>query len=289
MTGPRNASAEIGKRRAYTVRDQKLPSVTTILGLGWPKEWMGAWAAKEVALEAEAGAEQYGPRAIEAWVTMDREAHNATKTHQERHKTKCPHIPSAVGYLKGTPWRKRDKAADTGTSIHDVLEALAHEQALPEDAPFRDYLEAWRDAYRPRILESEPQVANMTDGYAGSLDLIADVYGQRLIIDLKTAKRYDGSGRPINVHRDWSLQLAAYRYAEFIFEDATEYAMPEVEGGAILWLPQDAPEEWQFIEVPAGSKEFAAFLSAKAIHDDYTAHEKVASGQLILPRAMEAA
>lgn len=289
MSAPRNATAEIGKRRSYTVRGQKIPSVTTILGLGWPKEWMGAWAAKEVATEAEAGVEQYGPLAIQEWINLDRDLHNATKTHIERHQTKCPHVPSALGYLKGTPFRKRDKAADAGSSIHDVLEALAHEQPIPDDAPLREYLEAWRDAYRPRILESEAQVANLTDGYAGSLDLIADVYGRRLIIDLKTAKRYDGRGVPINVHRDWMIQMAAYRYAEIIFEDDREYEMTEVEGAAVLWLPQDAPDEWQFIEVPAGSKEFAAFLAAKAIHDDYTAHEKASLGELILPRALEAA
>jgi hypothetical protein len=287
MSGPLNAFSDWRERRFYTVREVDVPSVTTILGLGWPKEWMGPWAAKEVALEAERGVEEYGPLAIEAWVTMDRELHNSTKTHTKYHQKKCPYVASALGYLKGTPFRKRDKAGDTGTSIHDVLEAIAHEQVIPEDAPFREYLEAWRDAYRPRILESEPQVANLTDGYAGSLDLIADIYGKRLLIDLKTSKRYDGKGKPINVHREWSLQLAAYRYAEFMFADSKEYDMPEVEGGAILWLPQDAPDEWMFIEVPAGAKEYARFLSAKAIHDDYTAHEGTSVGEIILPRALE--
>jgi hypothetical protein len=288
VSAPRNATSR-ENRRSYTVRGQSLPSVTTILGLAWPKEWMGAWAAKEVALEAEAGVEKWGPKAIEEWVAADRDLHAATITHQQRHNTKCPHIPSALGYLKGTPFRKRDKAGETGSSIHDVLEALAHEQELPDDAPFREYLEAWRDAYRPRVLESEAQVANLSDGYAGSLDLIADVYGRRLIIDLKTAKRYDGRGVPINPHRDWMLQLAAYRYAEIIFADSDEYPMTEVEGAAVLWMPQDAPDEWMFLDVPAGLIEFAAFMHAKAIHDDYTAHEKQALGQIILPRAMEAA
>jgi hypothetical protein len=286
---PRNASAEIGSRRVYTFRGQQYPSVTTVLKLGRPKEWLGAWAAKEVATEAEAGVERWGPSAVDEWIRLDREAHQATQTHQERHKNACPHIPSALGYLRGTPWRKRDAAADAGTLRHATLEAMAAEQDIPEDAPGRAQLEEWRAAYRPLIRESEAQVVNPADGYAGSLDLIADVYERRLLIDLKTSKKYDGSGRPKNVDRDWCLQLAAYRYAHYIFADDDAWTMPEVEGAAVLWVPSDAPEEWSFLDVPAGGIEYAAFLAAKATHDDYRRFEKQAIGELILPQSLEAA
>lgn len=282
---PRN-SAEIGSRRTYVFDGQTYPSVTTILGLGRPKEWMGAWAAKEVAMLAEEGVERWGPLAIDEWIRLDREAHAATVTHQTRHKTSCPHIPSALGYLKAAPWRKRDTAADAGTARHKTLEALAAEQTLPDDAPGREQLEAWRDGYRPLVLDSEAQVVNPTDGYAGSLDLIAEVYGRRLLIDLKTSKKYDGGGRPKNVSRDWCLQLAAYRYATWMFADEERWSMPQVEGAAVLWVPSDAPDEWAFVEVPAGGAEFAAFLAAKATYDDYTKHEKLALGSIILPQAL---
>lgn len=282
---PRNATAEIGQRRAYVFRGQTLPSVTTILKLGRPKEWLGAWAAKEVAAEAEAGVERWGPTAASEWVRLDKELHAATATHQKYHKTKCPHVPSAIGYLKGTPWRKRDAAADAGTLKHNTLEAMAYERDIPPDAPGREYLERWMDTYRPRILESEAQVVNVTAGYAGSLDLIADIYGRRLVIDLKTSRKYDGSGRPKNVDRDWCLQLAAYRFAEHIFEDDQSWSMPEVDGAAVLWVPSDAPGEEAFIEVPAAGAEYAAFMAAKATHDDYRAFEKQALGELILPQA----
>ena len=253
---PHNASAEIGQRRKYTFRGEAYPSVTTVLKLGRPKEWLGAWAAKMVAEAAVDGTDD--------WLAWDRD--------------------EAIKYLKGSPWRKRDAAADAGTLRHDTLEAIAHEQDIPLDAPGREYLEAWRDAYRPLITESECQVINLTVGYAGSLDLIAEVYGRRLLIDLKTSKLYDGQGRPKNVDRDWCLQLAAYRYAEHIFEDDRIWSMPEVEGAAILWMPSDAPEAWKFIEVPAGSEEWSAFLAAKATHDDYRKHEKASVGQIILPQ-----
>ena len=282
---PRNATAEIGQRRAYTFQGQSYPSVTTILKLGRPKEWLGAWAAKEVAGEAEAGIERWGIEAVDRWIQLDREFHAATATHQQRHKTTCPHVPSALGYLKGTPWRKRDDAADAGTAKHATLEAIAAEKEIPPDAPGREQLEAWRDAYRPLIRESEAQVVNPTIGYAGSLDLIAEVHGRMLLIDLKTSKLYDGAGRPKNVDRDWCLQLAAYRFAQHIFEDDDAWSMPEVEAAAVLWVPSDAPDEWKFIEVPAAAAEWRAFLAAKATHDDYRTFEKQALGELILPRA----
>lgn len=285
MGAPRNATAEIGSRRKYTERGVDYASVTTILSLGRPKEWMGGWAAKEVALTAEEGIERWGPLALEKWIDLDRELHAATVTHQRYHKNRCPHIPSALGYLKAAPWRKRDAARDAGTARHDTLEALAAERPIPDDAPGREQLETWRAGYRPRILESEAQVVNTRDMYAGSLDLIADVYGRRLVIDLKTSKRYDGSGRPKNPDRDWSLQLAAYRYAEYIFEDDRRWSMPETDAAAILWVPSDAPDEWMFVEMPAGAREYAAFLHAKGTHDDYREFEKATGGQIIVPQA----
>lgn len=255
---PRNASAEVGNRRKYTFRGIDYPSVTTILKLGRPKEWLGAWVAKMVAEAAVDGTDD--------WLAWDRE--------------------EAIKFLKGSPWRKRDAAAEAGTLRHDTFEAIAHERDIPADAPGREQLEAWRDAYRPLITESECQVVNVNVGYAGSLDLIAEVYGRRLLIDLKTSKLLDGMGRRKNVDRDWCLQLAAYRYANHIFSDDRAWEMPEVEGAAILWVPSDAPEQWAFIEVPAGGPEWSAFLAAKATHDDYRKHERTAIGEIILPQAV---
>lgn len=285
MSAPRNASTEIGQRRAYTFRGQTFPSVTTILKLGRPKEWMGAWAAKMVAYEAEAGVERFGATAAGEWVQLDRELHQATATHQKYHRSKCPHVPSAVGYLKAAPWRKRDAAADAGTLRHETLEALARGDELPADAPGREQLERWRDGYRPLILESESQVVNPTIGYAGSLDLIVEQYGDRIVVDLKTSRLYTDTGQRKTVDRDWCLQLAAYRYAEHIFADDNAWTMPDLDGAAVLWVPSDAPDEWSYIRVPAAAPEWAAFLAAKATHDDYRLHEKQSLGELILPQA----
>ena len=285
MTGPRNASTGWEGHRSYKYRDADYPSVTSILKLGRPQPWMGPWAAKEVGQLAVACMED--GLSIVQLEELDRGLHEATKTHIDRHKNKCPYQPSAIGYLKSSPWRKRDKAADAGTERHETLEALSMGETLPEDAPGREQIEAWRDAYRPRFVETEFQVVNTEHGYAGSGDLIADIYGRRILLDLKTSKLFDGQGKRKSVPRDWSLQLAAYLYAERIFLDDESWPMTPVEDCAVLWIPSDAPEQWMFVNVPANGAEFAAFLAAKHTHDDHVKYERTGTpATIILPQAV---
>ena len=140
-------------------------------------------------------------------------------------------------------------------------------------------LVAWWDAYRPRVTDSEIQLWG--DGYAGSCDLIADVYGRRLLIDLKTSGQLDAS---------MSLQLAAYRYADEIFHDDKRIAgMPIVDGCAVLWIPRDHPDDWQFVEMPVGATEYALFRSVMAVWQYHKDHDKEAGGTLILPQVEEVA
>src|SRR5690606_36176389 len=138
------------------------------------------------------------------------------------------------------PWRIRDEGADAGTERHETLEvmsALAAGDRLPDDALGREQLEAWRDAYRPEFLESEFQVVSPSKGYAGSGDFLARIYGRTVLGDLKTSKLFDGQGRRKTVSRDWSLQLAAYRYADYISRDDDQWTMPPIDDCAILWIP----------------------------------------------------
>lgn len=252
MAGPRNASSYQGQRH-YTWQGQKYPSVTTILQ-AYPKPWLGAWAAKMVAEHVL----YEGPDAEWRSLPMD----------------------EAVRFLKGIPWRKRDTAADFGTALHESLARLvAGEEVLtyPGAEEHVAALVEWWDAYRPLVYDSEVQVFNLEQGYAGSLDLIAEVYGRRLLIDLKSGSAVGHEAR---------LQLAAYRYAEFIGADDVRIAeVPSVDGCAVLWVPRDDPRSWQFIEVRAGGAEFAQFCALLQTHHFTTAHKDAAIGELILPQA----
>jgi len=254
MTKPKNASS-YQRQRFYDWEQEKLPSVTTLLQ-SFPMPWLGSWAAKMTAEKAV-----LDPPDAE-WRSLSAE--------------------DAIRYLKGSPWRKRDDAADFGTAVHEALAALVAGRKMkvePEAYGHATAVKQWWDIYRPLVLDSEVQVFNLTEGYAGSLDLIADIYGRRLLIDLKTGSN-DGYS-----HKN-RLQLAAYRYAEFIGEDDHRIAdVPEVDACAILWIPRDDPHSWQFIETKAGAAEFAEFLRVKAIHEFYRATDKTAIGELILPQA----
>jgi hypothetical protein len=245
---PKNATSFRGDR-TYTKGDEKVPSVTTILS-AYPKPWLGGWAAKMVAELVI-----YGDQ---GWRDLPAD--------------------EGLRHLKGAPWRKRDVAADFGSAVHAALEQLVAERPVVTPAGAERHvaaLVAWWDAYRPRVTDSEIQLWG--DGYAGSCDLIADVYGRRLLIDLKTSGQLDAS---------MSLQLAAYRYADEIFHDDKRVAgMPIVDGCAVLWIPRDHPDDWQFVEMPAGATEYALFRSVMAVWQYHKDHDKDAGGTLILPRS----
>lgn len=298
MSGPRNAHTNEWGSRFYEHRGVKLPSVTSILKIGRPQEWMGFWSAKVVAALAMEGIQEFGGfDAVIHWAATFDAEHAATKTHQDRHKNKCPYDKltveeKATRYLKGAPWRKRDAAADAGTERHEtfeVLDALAAGEMLPIDAPGREQIEQWQDAYRPEFIESEFQIINLTHGYAGSGDKLVRIYGRTTLLDLKTSRLYTDDGKRKNVDRDWSLQLAAYRNGEYIFRDDERWTMPPIDDCAILWIPSDAPEQWMFLNLPANGDEFAAFLAAKHTHDDHRKYEKAGTpATLILPQALTA-
>ena len=251
MTGPKNARSVNG-RRFYTYRGQQLESVTSLISRGYPKQWLGFWAAKTVAEAAVAGGD---------WQN-------------------APTPEEKVALLKRTPWEKRDTAGDHGTTVHEALAALAR-GATSYRAPkaLQPHVKAvgdfWR-AYRPTPVFVESQVFSLTHGYAGSLDLAAWIYGRLLLIDAKTSTV---------ISHEMQVQLAAYRFADFIGEDDKVLApMPAVQGAAILWIPRERPEQWQLIEVPVGQEEFRDFLTVKQTAEMVSRTDGQSIGELILPQ-----
>ena len=128
----------------------------------------------------------------------------------------------ALRWLKGTPDRVRDAAAELGTDVHDEAERLVLQQAregarlyiasgvlptwddrlAPHMASFTRFLEDWH----PEYLATELTVFNRTQGYAGTLDAIMRITfpdGRSLVVlvDYK-------SGRAI--YPEVALQLASY-------------------------------------------------------------------------------
>lgn len=151
--------------------------------------------------------------------------------------------------------RQRDDAADFGTSVHAVCQALAEreplrwqdgtamvsDEAIQHAAPYETWL---RNNVR-RVIAAEPRVASAQWGCAGSIDLVAEMIdGQNAIVDLKT-----GSMVPDTT----SLQCAAYGrlYAAQEGIQATRRIavhLPRKHPGeltAIEYPPEDEPEDWR--------------------------------------------
>lgn len=239
MSCPKNATTARGGKRFYTWRSEDYWSVTTIIGGGVPKPALLPWGIKMV---AEAAVDSIG--FLPEMVERDRD--------------------EAIRYLKGSPYAKRDAAADLGTDIHAAAEAYALGQPYPEWSilvkPYmRGYVQFLED-FTPTFTATEASVYNRTQKYAGTLDAIATLtlplheQPGTFLLDTKSGK---------GIYPEIGLQLAAYRNAEFIgLPDGSEAPMPEVDGALGLHL---TPQGYRLIEVRTDADVFAAFLYAREV------------------------
>src|SRR5688500_18560214 len=103
----------------------------------------------------------------------------------------------------------------------------------------------------------ESLVANLTHGYAGTLDTAGRIHRigfepTNVLIDIK-------SGGYIG--KEMALQLAAYRYAEFVGYPGSlqRDPMPRIDATLILQL---RPDGYKLIPMETTPAEFDAFLAA---------------------------
>lgn len=238
MTVPKNANSRGGKR-FYSWRDENYWSVTTIIGGGVPKPALLPWGIKMV---AEAAVDMCNE--LPAMVARDRD--------------------EAIRYLKGSPYAKRDAAANLGTEVHEAIEAHSLGKPMPPWSPLvKPYMagfEQFLADFAPVFTATEASVFNRSQKYAGTLDAIATITlplhdePGSYIVDAKTGK---------GVYPEIGLQLASYRFAEFIgLPDGSEAPMPPVDGALALHL---TPQGYRLIEVRADEEVFSAFLYAREV------------------------
>lgn len=144
----------------------------------------------------------------------------------------------------------RDVAATRGTKLHaQIAEGLTtgnwpDEPTYPIVA-FQD----WAKEAEFQLITAELYVKSKVHGYAGTLDLLGEVRGQRTVIDLKTGRAvYPG-------HR---AQVAAYVHAVEEIDRRRGSSSPLV--GSILRLPQESGD-CEEVEVEIDSS-FEVFLKA---------------------------
>ena len=206
----------------------KVPGVTTILSKGLPKPALVNWAARTAA--------EY---AVDNWATL----------------ADLP-VSERLEMIRNAPNERKQTAALRGTKLHDAAQVLIETGVVdvePEQVPlvenYARFLREW--SVTPHYVESA--VYSVTHGYAGTLDLIATLSdGCVWLLDIKTSK---------GVWGDQALQLAAYRYAEFLHDDDTEgptdLPMPQVEAVGIIHVRADG---YDLVPLTAGPAEFRSFL-----------------------------
>lgn len=197
----------------YTVDGVELPSPTTVLSATFPK-YLTGWAANMAA-----------DYAITHWGAL-------TQLDADTRRTQ----------IKDTHDRYSKARMQRGTAIHKLCEQIIYGGAVdateyPEEAEaFARFVDEWD--IRP--IATETLLAAPTIGYAGAADLWATIGAldnQPALIDIKT-----GSG----IYREYAVQLAAYRFAEFItYDDGREAAPPEVEAAYCVHIERPRPRGYR--------------------------------------------
>lgn len=222
----------------------RLYSVTTILSRGMPKPALTRWLQNEVARKAIDYAEQL----VEMKANGDSEA--------------------AKQMLTAFAGSKRDIAAEAGTAIHQAIEALGQAQTPAEVSvvmgglddevrPFVHQFLAWCEDVQPTFHAQELTCWNERYAYAGTLDMIATVNGQRCIIDIKSGK---------GAYPEAALQMAAYAHSEFTMAADDDEPTPTsewgIEKGYVLHL---RPDGWELLPVRIDDEVFRMFQSVVQI------------------------
>lgn len=120
--------------------------------------------------------------------------------------------PALYRYYAGMPSFKaadeaKERSAAEGTLLHATIESIIREMPIEVDPAIRPAVDAFLEFRRhhditPLLIEE--RVLSRRHGYAGTLDVYAEVDGRVGVLDIKTS---------LAVYRDYGLQIAAYREA----------------------------------------------------------------------------
>lgn len=227
------------KRHVYRVGDQIVPGVTSILD-NLPKPWLAPWAVKIGAEAATAELENYADK------TSGRFQYVLDPAHWE----------ALVKTFKSAHRQKKEAAADTGKLAHNWCEAWAIAQwrrvdpppmpAHPEARAACETFLEWMMRHNVTIIEAERRILSKTYWYAGTVDIIAWIDGERGLLDIKTSSRISYS-----MH----MQTAAYTQA---YEEETGQI---IQRRGIIRLPKDGePFEYKESDDPEDLKAFLGLI-----------------------------
>jgi hypothetical protein len=143
--------------------------------------------------------------------------------------------------------------------------ALGAVPELSDEAqPYVKQYMRFLDDFAPEFVMAEAPVYNLTYGYAGTLDAIAKIDGQQVVVDMKTTAHGPNSGKSRPPFSEVALQLTLYRNAElvglladkrevnyrryYVLDPETMHTepMPETQGAVCLVI---SPEDYLLVPV----------------------------------------
>ena len=175
--GPKNATTdpETGLRY-YEWRGRKLPSSTSLRRMAGLPFKLHQWAISKVV-----------QRAVDENAIL-RTMLDRPKRPRERVRDK--NVAKEAGkWLRSAATEERDAAAELGTLVHDyAVRRTPLSMVDPVARPYLINFYDWMASSGVNIIATEKQVFNLTDGYAGTFDLLCEwpATGDIGVIDLKT-------------------------------------------------------------------------------------------------------
>lgn len=259
MADPKDSRKSSKGGRYYVWRDpsgettERYFSVTTIIDGGIPKPALMGWAVKQTAIYAIENHEL-----LRLHIAKDLDDNGKLPAPGADGKIASEGCMEAYKLLWNSRWAKAQKAADLGTYIHEAIEAYVLDQPhgeWPADAaPYLENAVRFLTDFGVLVESVEASVYNRTQKYAGTLDMIATINGERWLIDFKT-----GSG----VYPEAALQMAAYAHAEFIGKpDRSEEPMPKIDHAAVVHLQ---PDGYKVIPAKITDAVFSYFMYAREV------------------------
>lgn len=264
----KNSRVHTNSGRFYQVEDgERFPSVTTILQ-AINKPALVNWAAKEertMVLDCSANLYEdvasISKMSRMAWLTTMEFRLGKEKAHR----------------------KLLAKAGELGSQTHEMIEWTLHkmmgrEMGAPpkiQDKAMWAFMawEDWAKSVDLKPLLIEQVVYSRKYGFAGTLDLLAEIKGKVTVVDWKTGKA---------VYDEAHLQNAAYRVAIREMRHADPVA------GMMVRLPKvETDPEFEVVEAEPEAACFEAFLHVKSVwtwmqigEAKYQARKKAASEQV---------
>lgn len=191
-----------GRGHGYRIDGVKVPGVTKICGYA-PKDGLINWAGNSTA-----------DYALDNWDAL------ATLPPAKR-----------LAKMRGARYEDKDTAAKRGTQVHRLGAAMIAGQSVDVPEELAGHVDSYcdfLDRCTPVIVAVELIVANRTERYCGTLDIIADlpplmwageiIPAGRWLLDVKTSR----SG----IFGETALQLCGYEHAEIFIDPETGAERP---------------------------------------------------------------